>query len=165
MNNKTVLALVAIILFVYTLALRQCAFQRPADVYKTDTLVIHDTVRVTQVKPVKSYFVKYDTVRLKVTPDYATVLTEAETLDSGQANMEILPLLIPLRRQEYKTDSFRAVITGYNVKLDTLELYRQERIITAQKKPPRFVLSVGVGVGRDFKPTPNISVGYVLFSR
>jgi len=165
MKTKSTLILTAVLLFAYTLALRRCAFRECETQYKTDTLYIHDTVRVTQVKPVKSYFVKYDTVRLKVTPDYATVLTEAETLDSGQVNTETLPLLIPLRRQEYKTDSFRAVITGYGVKLDTLELYRTQAVITRQKKPPRFALTVGVGLNNRLEVTPVLSIGYTLFSR
>ena len=107
----------------------QCNSHDPSTVYiKGDTVHIRDTVRDTIPKPVKETLKRNDTVYLPVLINTATDRT---------VEGDSVPVIIPITSKEYKTDDYRAVVSGYKPSLDFMEVYRDKEIIafpTIQKK-------------------------------
>lgn len=88
---------------------------------KGDTVRIRDTIRDTIPKPVKETIKRTDTVYLPILIDTAT----DRTVESDS-----IPVLIPITSKEYKTDDYRAVVSGYNPSLDYMEVFRDNKIVT-----------------------------------
>ena len=85
----------------------QCNPHEPSTVYniKGDTVRIRDTVRDTIPKPVRETLKRTDTVYLPILIDTTTDRT---------VEGDSIPVLIPITSKEYKTDDYRAVVSGYN---------------------------------------------------
>ena len=73
---------------------------------------------------------------------------------------------VPLPREEvtYQDTAYRAVVSGYLPRLEELEIYQKERIVTIQTerviKPSPWAISVHGGYGISTKGlTPYIGVG------
>ena len=88
---------------------------------KGDTVHIRDTVRDTILKPVRETLKRTDTVYLPILIDTTTDRTVED---------DSIPVLIPITSKEYKTDNYRAIVSGYNPTLDSMEIYRDDKIIT-----------------------------------
>ena len=100
----------------------KCSPHDPSTVYvKGDTVHIRDTVRDTIPKLVKETLKRTDTVYLPILIDTTTDRT---------VEGDSIPVLIPITSKEYKTDDYRAVVSGYNPTLDSMEIYRDNKIIT-----------------------------------
>lgn len=100
----------------------RCNPHDPHTVYvKGDTVRIRDTIRDTIPKPVKETLKRNDTVYLPILIDTTTDRT---------VEGDSIPVLIPITSKEYKTDDYRAVVSGYNPSLDSMEIYRDKKIIT-----------------------------------
>lgn len=56
-----------------------------------------------------------------------------------------VPVLIPITSKEYKTDQYRAVISGYKPNLDFMETYNEKKIITHTPKCKRWGLGLQAG--------------------
>lgn len=122
----------------------------------SDTIVIFDTVRITEFQPVKEYITRHDTIFL-----------------------DTLKAFIPISVKEYSTEQYKAIIEGYKPNLLELEIYQKQttifdtiRINTSttitRYKQPRFAVSIGGGAGSDgkkFVPFVGVTFGYVLWSR
>ena len=105
---------------------------------KGDTVHIRDTVRDTILKPVRETLKRTDTVYLPILIDTTTDRTVED---------DSIPVLIPITSKEYKTDDYRAVVSGYKPSLDFMELYRDNKIITLTplQKKKRFGLGLQAG--------------------
>lgn len=100
----------------------QCNSHDLQPVYaKVDTVRIRDTVRDTIPKPVRETLKRTDTVYLPILIDTTTDRT---------VEGDSIPVLIPITSKEYKTDDYRAVVSGYKPSLDSMEVYRDKEIIT-----------------------------------
>ena len=100
----------------------QCNPHDPSMVYiKGDTVRIRDTIRDTIPKPVKEALKRTDTVYLPILIDTTTDRT---------VEGDSIPVLIPITSKEYKTDDYRAVVSGYKPSLDSMEIYRDKGFIT-----------------------------------
>lgn len=113
----------------------------PQTVYvKGDTIHIRDTIRDTILKPVKETPKRNDTVYLPILIDTAT-----DRVVEGDS----IPVLVPITSKEYKTDNYRAIVSGYNPSLDFMEVYGDNKIITLtpvqKKKRWGFGLQAGYG--------------------
>lgn len=102
------------------------------------TVHIRDTIRDTILKPVRETLKRTDTVYLPILIDTTTDRTVEE---------DSIPVLIPITSKEYKTDDYRAVVSGYKPSLDSMELYRDNKIITLTplQKKKRFGLGLQAG--------------------
>ena len=78
-------------------------------------------VRVTISILVKETLIRSDTVYLPFLID---------TMTDRSVEGDSIPVLIPITSKEYKTDDYRAVVSGYNPTLDFMEVYRDKEIIT-----------------------------------
>lgn len=117
----------------------ECRPHEPQTRYvKGDTVHIRDTIRDTIPKPVKETPKRTDTVYLPILLD--TTIDRTVEGDS-------IPVIIPITSKEYKTDNYRAVVSGYNPSLDSMELYRDNKIITLTplQKKKRFGLGLQAG--------------------
>lgn len=100
----------------------RCHPHNPSTVYiKGDTVHVRDTVRDTIPQPLKETLKCNDTVYLPILIDTTTDRTVED---------DSIPVLIPITSKEYKTDDYRAVVSGYKPSLDSMELYKDKEIIT-----------------------------------
>lgn len=126
----------------------------------TDTVVVRDTLTV--LRPVER-------VRTAVGRTVAAL-----PVADGRAAADSVRVEVPLERVVYDTDSFRAVLTGYEARLDTLQLRRELTRITTTataagyaKPPSRWGVSVTAGVGvtpHGVEPMVAVGVSYRLWS-
>ena len=92
-----------------------------------------------------------DTVRLAAAP-----LTDSTALAA-----------LPLTRRVYADSTFRAVVSGYRPRLDSLAVFPVRQVVTEQvvvtrtvRKPARFSLGLQVGYGTDFRRHgPYVGIG------
>jgi len=141
-----------------------------------DTIVIRDTIHPPLPKPEVNTVVRYDTVRPQakpiegVTPALAIVTLPEDTIP------RITPengIIIPITQKTYKTEDYKAVIEGYKPNLLSIELYQKNTFITntvtnTKYKSPRWVISVGPGVGygpKGIEPYIGINAGFVLWGK
>ncbi|MBO4718962.1 MAG: hypothetical protein J5658_03710 [Prevotella sp.] len=151
MNKIITWLLVAIVLFLAGLITGNLTAKRePETIVKVqiDTLYRYDTIRVETPKIIEKRVV--DTMTVEVV-DYKVVH------DTAFVNL-------PREEVEYRDTSYRAVVSGFNPRLEELEIYQKERIVTIQTerviKPSPWALSVSAGYGVSTKGlTPYIGVG------
>lgn len=122
----------------------RCNPHDPSTVYiKGDTIHIRDTLRDTILQPVKETLKRIDTVYLPIMID----ITTDRTVEGDS-----IPVLVPIVSKEYKTDNYRAIVSGYKPSLDFMEVYRDKEIITLsplqKKKRWGFGLQVGYSYPR-----------------
>lgn len=106
------------------------------ELHRTDTLLLRDTVRETVLVPKVRYLTRVDTVLLKVPGDTVEV-----------------PVLVPISRNVYKGEDYRAVVSGFRVSIDTIDTFRKTQTLTntfiqrgeVPGKPKRWGISVSAG--------------------
>lgn len=117
----------------------RCNPHDPSTVYiKGDIVRIRDTIRDTIPILVKETLKRTDTVYLPILID--TTTDRAVEGDS-------VPVIIPITSKEYKTDDYRAVVSGYKPSLDLMEVYPETEIITLKPKQKRWGFGLQVGYG------------------
>lgn len=75
-------------------------------------------------------------------------------------------IYIPYIHKVYKSDDYKAYVSGYNAALDSIDVFPKTVYITKKIKPPRFGigLSAGYGISRyGISPYVGIGVTYRLF--
>lgn len=100
-----------------------------------DTVTVYDTIRDSIPVPFTVRFDHYDTL-------YVPLYIDTTTTDSV-----LVPVTIPIERKEYRTDDYRAVVSGYRPSLDVMEVYRKTQTVTVTPKPKRWGIGPQVGVG------------------
>ena len=122
----------------------------PAETVR-DTLIVRDTLRDTVPRPVLVCFDHWDTLRVAV-----------RTVDTLRDSVYI-PVPIPIERKEYRTDDYRAIVSGYRPRLDLLEVYRKTRTVTVREKPRRWGIGPTAGFGIPGGWYVGIGVSYDLW--
>lgn len=123
-----------------------------------DTVVVKDTVRVPG-EALPAQVIAEEVIRYKYVPVLLTdTLIEHDTLIRVKDSVAVIPVM----RKTY-TDSatYRAVVSGYDPRLEEIEVYRDNMTITVQKKKARrwgVGVQAGAGVGL-FNRQPDIFVG------
>ncbi len=110
-------------------------------IHRKDTVVVRDTVRETVLVPKIRYLSRVDTVLLLVPGDTVKV-----------------PVLVPISRNVYEGEDYRAVVSGFRASLDTLDIFRKTQTVTntvvqrveVPGKPKRW----GIGVSAGYALTP-----------
>ena len=117
----------------------RCTKSRECVFTRTDTLTIVKTDTVTERIPVPQISFLRDTILIRDT-------------------------IILRERKVYATDKYRAVVSGFQARLDTLVTYPV--VVTKVVRPKRHRWSVGpyVGVDARLQPSIGLSVQYRLFS-
>ena len=132
-----VLPWILVCLLLGVLAWMRCNPHDPSTVYiKGDTVRIRDTIRDTIPIPVKETLKRTDTVYLPIIVDTTT----DRTVESDS-----IPVLIPITSKEYKTNDYRAVVSGYMPNLDFMEVYREKEIVILKPEKKRWGLGLQTG--------------------
>lgn len=146
---------ILVCLLVCVVVWMRCNPHDPQTMYvKGDTIRIRDTIRDTVLKPIKETPKHTDTVYLPILID-----TTADRTVEGDS----VPVIIPITSKEYKTDNYRAVVSGYKPSLDSMEVYREKEIITLKPKQKRWGLGLQVGYGYPSGLYVGGGVSYNLF--
>lgn len=82
---------------------------------------------------------------------------------------DTVSVAVPLERRVYVTDDYRAVVSGYEARLDTLQLRRELTRVTLSQpsRTSRWGVSVTAGVAltpRGVQPVVGVGVSYRLVS-
>lgn len=143
------------IILVILLASALCFFvgygygKRITDAYPsmTDTLYITDTVRDSIPYPV------IETVVQEVPELFPVYITMG-----GDTIREPVYIPVPITQKEYRTDEYRAWVSGYKPSLDSVWVYPEKIII--REKPRKWGIGVigGYGIGRNGL-SPYVGVG------
>ena len=110
-----VLPWILVCLLLGILVWMQCNPHDPSTVYtKGDTVKLRDTIVDIVLLPVKETLKRTDTVYLPILID--------TTIDKTIKG-DTVPVLIPITSKEYKTNDYRAIVSGYKPSLDFMEVY------------------------------------------
>lgn len=130
----------------------------------TDTVVIHDTCHIVVKEPIESATIRYITRYLPV-----------DTIASQTASSDSAAVKLPITRKVYADSLYRAVISGFNPRLDSISIFPVRQSITntitqtVQHKASAKRWGIGVTAGASATPkgiSPSISIGvtYTLFT-
>lgn len=136
-------------------------------VYDTTTRV--DTVRVYKTVARDSVVTRYVVARLAVADTSRVCLDTATVCQDlsrrGTATADSVAVVVPITQKEYGDSTYRAWVSGYRARLDSIEIY--QRTVTTTARPTRrqsrwgLGFMAGYGVGRHGL-TPMVGVGVVL---
>ena len=138
-KNSVILVLVGVALaFLGSVVFDIAIERRTLDTLRVDTVVVQhiDTVLVTKVETrvQRVEVVRVDTVWLER-------VGEPDTL-----HRDSIGVVLPIERRVYADSLYRAVVSGYRPRLDSLTLYQRERIVYVPAAP-RSSRGWGWGVG------------------
>lgn len=141
MKNVVIAVIALALISVAFLLGRQSVKPEIVKIHRTDTVVVRDTVRETVLVPKVRYLTRVDTVLLPVPGDTVEV-----------------PVLVPISRNVYEGEDYRAVVSGFRASLDTLDIFRKTQTVTntvvqrveVPGKPKRW----GIGVSAGYALTP-----------
>ena len=132
-----VLPWILVCLLLGILVWMQCNPHDPSTDYtKGDTVKLRDTIVDIVLLPVKETLKRTDTVYLPILID--------TTIDKTIKG-DTVPVLIPITSKEYKTNDYRAIVSGYKPSLDFMEVYGEKEIITLKPKNKRWGLGLQTG--------------------
>lgn len=122
----------------------------PAGIERVDTLrIIQPEVHAVRVREERR-------VRLPKAPQYQVIDTSAVTVDTLMPSVsDSVDVVLPIEEREYAGDGYRAVVSGYSPRLESLRIEQP-----AAPKNRRW--SIGLQAGYDLTPAgaqPYIGVG------
>lgn len=87
--------------------------------------------------------------------EYVPIRRMLQTTDTITDSVEVL---VPIRQVEYRDTAYSAWVSGYEVRLDSIEVYRPTITLTKWKHK-RLGLGVQVGIGYNGKIAPYVGLG------
>jgi hypothetical protein len=159
------------------------------EVVRTDTIVRVDTMMILP-EVTDSVVVRYETRLVPLAgTDSAVCAVTGDTATAGHTTMwahssgglsysqdsvmkppDSALVRLEITQKVYATDRYRAWVSGYDPKLDSLELYDRETVVEREtcvtRKRRRWGCVIGGGVGAGEKgigPYVGVTIGYVLF--
>ena len=161
------MAIVVVVLVIaLPFAVKSCE-PKVDDVVECDTIYIHDTIRIVEPIHIKETVVRYDTVFF---PMYKELESTSNLTSNLTSNQDSAKVIVPITQRVYEDSTYKAWVSGYDPRLDSLHLYRKDVYypITIEKKVrSRVVVSAGVYGGFGVKGADyglGISVGVPIWS-
>lgn len=147
----------------------QCAGRADAEneqIAKADTVIQKDTIRV-PVEKLETQVVTQEVVRYKYVPISVSAVPDTVIKHDTIIRVENGVAVIPISLKTYTDSStYKAVISGYEPRLEEIEVYRDNVVITKTIEPKRLTwgfqggmfitpkgLQPGVGVGVQWRIT------------
>lgn len=129
----------------------------------SDTVTVVDTVTCYRPVPRDSAVVRYETVRLMVADTARVTITDTVRVADS------VEVAVPITQKVYEDSLYRAYVSGYRPRLDSIFVYPRHEVITVtrQAKPKRWGigLQAGYGVGcGGIGPYIGIGVSYDLWN-
>ena len=144
---KNVVIALALIAVAFLLG-RRSVKPEIVEIHRTDTMWMRDTVRETVLVPNIRYLTRVDTVLLLVPGDTVKV-----------------PVLVPISRNVYEGEDYRAVVSGFRASLDTLDIFRKTQTVTntvvQRVEVPGKPKHWGIGVSAGYALTPQGMKPYI----
>ena len=144
---KNVVIALALIAVAFLLG-RRSVKPEIVEIHRTDTMWMRDTVRETVLVPKIRYLTRVDTVLLLVPGDTVKV-----------------PVLVPISRNVYEEEDYRAVVSGFRASLDTLDIFRKTQTVTntvvQRVEVPGKPKHWGIGVSAGYALTPQGMKPYI----
>ena len=144
---KNVVIALALIAVAFLLG-RRSVKPEIVEIHRTDTMWMRDTVRETVLVPKIRYLTRVDTVLLLVPGDTVKV-----------------PVLVPIARNVYEGEDYRAVVSGFRASLDTLDIFRKTQTVTntvvQRVEVPGKPKHWGIGVSAGYALTPQGMKPYI----
>lgn len=141
MKNVVIAVIALALISVAFLLGRRSVKPEIVKIHRTDTVVVRDTVRETVLVPKVRYLTRVDTVLLPVPGDTVEV-----------------PVLVPISRNVYEGEDYRAVVSGFRASLDTLDIFRKTQTVTntvvQRVEVPGKPKGWGIGVSAGYALTP-----------
>lgn len=143
------------ILIVVLVILLGIAFvqRKPKEIEKVK--IIYDTVKVSN--PTVKDCVIYKRVVTKLPIVIKDTVTMSDTI------IDSVHVEIPMSRKVYKDSLYKAVVSGYNVSLDSIFIYNKTTFIYQENKPKRWGLGVSAGYAitpKGLQPYIGVGVTY-----
>ncbi|MDR1224488.1 MAG: hypothetical protein LBL07_16655 [Tannerella sp.] len=165
---------IIILILLAVIAIQEYRIRRHTGSETVTVTVIHDTVTI--ITPAPVLVVETGQIRAKL-PVAGKCTAEPEKVPEtgvfdAARDEDSVEVVIPVSTKVYEDSLYRAVISGYNVSLDSIQIYRStvyvERWheVTKKVKPGRWSFGVQVGYGTDFKdvrPYVGVGVSYKLW--
>ncbi|WP_092112613.1 DUF6808 domain-containing protein [Prevotella sp. KH2C16] len=156
--------LLLIVLLAGSIALNVCQYRHrePAGITR-DTL--RDTVRYASPVPVERRVVRHDTAWLRAAPVYIHGgKTAAEGSETPQDSLsDSVRVSIPITQEVFADSGYKAWVSGYRPRLDSIQIYRSTITVTKTVERRRRLswgLTGGVGYGLvNGKPDIFIGIG------
>lgn len=147
--KNVVIAVIALALIAVAFLLgRRSVKPEIVEIHRTDTMWMRDTVRETVLVPEVRYLTRVDTVLLLVPGDTVKV-----------------PVLVPISRNVYEGEDYRAVVSGFRASLDTLDIFRKTQTVTntvvQRVEVPGKPKHWGIGVSAGYALTPQGMKPYI----
>lgn len=141
-------------------SLRGCS-SGASGVMVADTITIIDTIAYHYPVPRDSAVVRYETVRLMVADTARVTVTDTVRVADS------VEVVVPITQRVYGDSTYRAYVSGYRPRLDSIFVYPRTRYVTTvvKEKPKRWGigLQAGYAPGRGMSPYIGIGVSYNLF--
>jgi hypothetical protein len=137
---------IAAVVLVIALPLLYKGGCEPKSEPKSDTIYVHDTIRIVEPIHIKETIVRHDTVffpiynELESTSNPTSNLTSNLTQDSAK-------VVIPITERTYEDSTYKAVVRGYNPELVSLDIYNTTKyypVVEKVKIKPKVVISAGL---------------------
>lgn len=140
---------------------------------KTDTVIRTDTVKVPK-EVLQTQVVMQEVVRYKYVPvtiDTDPLAKPAGAVEEEKRDTDITVqdgvAVIPIMQRTY-TDSatYRAVVSGYDPRLEDIEVYQKQTVVTVWKAAPRWSVGIQAGVymtPNGVQPGIGVGVGYRIW--
>lgn len=125
---------IIVILLVLALAFSWSRKATPETKVIRDTVTVIDTFIDSVPRTCLIRFDHWDTV-------YFPLLVNDSDLTGS------IPFVIPIEKKEYRTDHYRAIVSGYKPSLDLVEIYSKTQTITVTPKKKRWGLGLQAGYG------------------
>lgn len=142
---------------------RGCSRASGGGAVYADTVTVVDSMPCYYPVPRDSAVVRYETVRLRVADtSLVTVRDTVRVADSVQ-------VVVPITQKMYADSTYRAYVSGYNPRLDSIFVYAPTKYVTTvvKEKPKRWAIGVQAGCGYSrggISPYVGIGVSYNLYS-
>lgn len=159
---------IALAIVALAICLRDCRGHQDAPyepfevdtVYRVDTVILRDTVRIREPKPAVQRVVEHDTVWLPVAEEptdtmhlanqFADKRTNGTPCDYLLSYVDSVPVVVPITERVYTDRTYKAVVSGYDPKLVSLDIYSEKSVVhhssVVYKQPP-IALTIGPYVG------------------
>lgn len=119
----------------------------------SDTIVVVDTLRVVEPIVRESLIVETVTRTLRV----------CDTIHVRDTILDSVAVEIPITQKVYRDSSYIAWVSGFDAKLDSLEVYTRETIIKPGRRRWGLGIQAGYGVHKSgLSPYIGIGVSYIL---
>lgn len=130
-----------------------CRNMRSSETMPADTVILRDTLRDSIPYPVVETLVQEVP---ELVPFYITL--------HGDTVRDTVYLPVAITQKEYRTDSYRAWVSGYRPALDSLWVYPERIYIKEKARRWGIGLSAGYGVGRNgLSPYVGVGVYYRIW--